>query len=374
MTIPAYTPANHLANGATTVWSYTFLIPEGEAELAVYDPATFTETIIDPLLYSIAGEDDPAGGTITYPLSGTAVASPNEIIIRRRVDETQTFDPSSQNNYDPVTLMNALDRIEMQIQQLRGVKQLRVPEGDATDPEDLVAYILTMIEAGISGGVYQPLDADLTAIAALATTAYGRAFLALANAAAARTALELVGTTTDNAVIRADGTGGKTQNSAFIVDDSGHVSSFGGNIKFPATQVASADANTLDDYEEGTWTPTLEFGGASTGITYDSRTGAYTKIGRMVFANMIIDLSSKGSATGTATVTGLPFATAVAGGGAFAVNSGGYNSLTAGLVWTMNAGDSSISVLRPTTTGASSASDTQFENSSILRTAIMYSV
>ena len=49
-------------------------------------------------------------------------------------------------------------------------------------------------------------------------------------------------------------------------------------ITFPATQVASADANTLDDYEEGTWTPTLtSFGG--TGL---AATGYYTKIGRVV--------------------------------------------------------------------------------------------
>jgi len=38
----------------------------------------------------------------------------------------------------------------------------------------------------------------------------------------------------------------------------------GGQIKFPATQNSSADANTLDDYEEGTWTPTLPNGGTVT--------------------------------------------------------------------------------------------------------------
>ena len=47
----------------------------------------------------------------------------------------------------------------------------------------------TWVQAG--AGAYQPLDSDLTAIAALSTTAYGRAFLALADAAAARTALAL---------------------------------------------------------------------------------------------------------------------------------------------------------------------------------------
>ena len=53
-----------------------------------------------------------------------------------------------------------------------------------------------------------------------------------------------------------------------------------GQIQFPATQSASSDANTLDDYEEGTWTPAL--GGAASGVSYASRTGTYTKIGNRV--------------------------------------------------------------------------------------------
>jgi hypothetical protein len=78
-------------------------------------------------------------------------------------------------------------------------------------------------------------------------------------------------------------------------------------ITFPATQVASADANTLDDYEEGTWIPTLKFGGGSTGITYSQQFGQYTKIGRLVTCTFNIFLSSKGSSAGSATIDGLPF-------------------------------------------------------------------
>src|SRR5690606_37688120 len=48
-------------------------------------------------------------------------------------------------------------------------------------------------------------------------------------------------------------------------------------VKFPAAQIASSDANTLDDYEEGSFTPTLTFGGGSTGIAYTSRVGRYQK-------------------------------------------------------------------------------------------------
>ena len=54
-------------------------------------------------------------------------------------------------------------------------------------------------------------------------------------------------------------------------------------IKFPATQVPSADANTLDDYEEGTWTPVLGGSGGTSGQTYAAQAGTYTKIGNRLF-------------------------------------------------------------------------------------------
>ncbi|KKL95613.1 hypothetical protein LCGC14_1852840, partial [marine sediment metagenome] len=81
----------------------------------------------------------------------------------------------------------------------------------------------------------------------------------------------------------------------------------GGQLKFPASQSASADANTLDDYEEGTWTPDLQFGGLKVGITYDVQVGWYRKVGDKVTCNCYIDLSSKGSSVGIVNVFGLPF-------------------------------------------------------------------
>ncbi len=80
-----------------------------------------------------------------------------------------------------------------------------------------------------------------------------------------------------------------------------------GQIQFPATQNPSAGANVLDDYEEGTLTPVLAFGGSSVGITYGGHTGTYTKIGNLVTCFWRITLSSKGAQTGAATISGLPF-------------------------------------------------------------------
>jgi hypothetical protein len=83
-----------------------------------------------------------------------------------------------------------------------------------------------------------------------------------------------------------------------------------GQIVFPAAQSASADANTLDDYEEGTFTPAVAFGGATTGLAYTTQNGRYTKIGRTVFFDIDLVLSNNGSATGSLAITGLPFTTA----------------------------------------------------------------
>jgi hypothetical protein len=82
-------------------------------------------------------------------------------------------------------------------------------------------------------------------------------------------------------------------------------------ITFPATQVPSADANTLDDYEEGTWTPAIS--GETTAGTYTyeaARTGGrYVKVGRQVTYWGVVRIATITTAgTGNLLITGLPFA------------------------------------------------------------------
>ena len=83
-----------------------------------------------------------------------------------------------------------------------------------------------------------------------------------------------------------------------------------GNLPFPATQVASADANALDDYEEGTWTPVIGGLTSTSGQTYSIQNGYYTKVGRLVTCYFYATLSNKGTITGTLGLTGLPFTSA----------------------------------------------------------------
>jgi hypothetical protein len=110
-------------------------------------------------------------------------------------------------------------------------------------------------------------------------------------------------------------------------------STSGAGITFPATQSASSDANTLDDYEEGTWTPNQ--GGGLTVVGAFSSSGTYVKIGRLVYVvGYVQGASTVAVSAGGVMSTNLPFTAGVAGGGGNATNyqvnqtAGGYLSST----------------------------------------------
>lgn len=128
-----------------------------------------------------------------------------------------------------------------------------------------------------------------------------------------------------------DGTTGidKAQASAFA----GQNLSVNG-IQFPATQAASADANCLDDYEEGSWTPvinasTTPSSGASTSVS-----GAYyVKVGKQVTVKTYCVLSTLGTGgSGWIKISGLPFANANDGSYA-AISVGYFTALKANVVF-----------------------------------------
>lgn len=84
----------------------------------------------------------------------------------------------------------------------------------------------------------------------------------------------------------------------------------GGQIKFPATQVASSNANTLDDYEEGSWTPVVTFSTAGDlSVVYSAQAGRYVKVGKYVTVRAAITTTTftHTTAAGECRITGLPF-------------------------------------------------------------------
>jgi hypothetical protein len=93
------------------------------------------------------------------------------------------------------------------------------------------------------------------------------------------------------------------------------LSNTAGQIKDTVTThladlVTDADGAHGFKTEAGTFTPSLKFGGATTGITYTSQAGNYRKLGNIVFFQFFIDLTSKGTAVGIASITGFPFVSA----------------------------------------------------------------
>lgn len=77
-------------------------------------------------------------------------------------------------------------------------------------------------------------------------------------------------------------------------------------VGFPATAVASSDANTLDDYEEGTWTPTVRGTTIAGAVTYSFQQGRYTKMGNLVFIELTVSWTAH-SGTGQLQISNFPF-------------------------------------------------------------------
>lgn len=126
-----------------------------------------------------------------------------------------------------------------------------------------------------------------------------------------------------------------------------------------STGTLSANVSTQ---EEGNWTPDLRFGGLNTGVTYASRTGKYTKIGRVVYITFDLVLTNKGSATGAASLYGLPFVSRPEIG--TSIDVGYYSNLTSAITFMNRVEDSNtiLSFGQPSGTTVQPVNDTVFTN------------
>jgi hypothetical protein len=157
------------------------------------------------------------------------------------------------------------------------------------------------------------------------------------------------------------------------------IGTAGKGIDFSVTSSGSGTMTSelLADYEEGTFTPTLAFNGASVGISYDYAFGFYVKTGRQVHVDILLVLTNKGSSTGDATLGGLPFATNSATFYRAAATVGYISGITfSGII---NAGSSNgatvVALNQSTLLGtASSITDTNFANNSAIAWSFTYQV
>jgi hypothetical protein len=131
-----------------------------------------------------------------------------------------------------------------------------------------------------------------------------------------------------------DGTNGVTTNSGTLISATtigvggATPSTSGSGITFPATASASSDANTLDDYEEGTWTPTVTPSSGS--LTAYTSSGVYVKVGRLVTITGDFQLTTVGTASGSVSIGGVPFSgTSPSTAYRIAIGSGSEDNVTA---------------------------------------------
>lgn len=225
---------------------------------------------------------------------------------------------------------------------------------DATDASQIndVQDEITAIETDLVAGL--PLARGGTGLTSLAANRVPYSSGSALTSAA--------GLTFDGTTLTATAVSGATVTSTGQVVISGASA---GQIVFPATQNASSNANTLDDYEEGTWTPSL--GGNA---TYTVQTGHYTKIGRLVAITGTITVNVIGTGS-TTTITGVPFAEGVSGVAPVAV--GNYASL-ASAVYDVGGylTGSSIVISANTAAGTASGTAAVFGNSASIDFSCTY--
>jgi hypothetical protein len=134
---------------------------------------------------------------------------------------------------------------------------------------------------------------------------------------------------------------------------------------------ARSDASTLDYYEEGNWTPGITFGGAAVGVTYNiNRKGYYVRIGKAVYVQIRMKLTSKGSSTGTFKITGLPYAASSTdtAESAMVVHGTGFTGLTGSVVANPLTGATTVGIVQWGATGTG----TQLTDTSVTDTLDMY--
>lgn len=156
------------------------------------------------------------------------------------------------------------------------------------------------------------------------------------------------------------------------------VGTAGKGVDFSANaNAAGMTSELLTWYEEGTFTPSILFGGGGTGITYTTQSGRYVRIGRQVTVEGKIALSSKGTSTGAVTIRGLPFTVNAASYSSQVIDTlSAFNSLTAGgcLFAVVAQSDTFAYIMVQGTANRATVDNTYFNNNTQFTFQITYTV
>ena len=184
------------------------------------------------------------------------------------------------------TLSGTLDAKYIDTQYLSELNSAGVADADTTfvkDATDNAQKRVTLANLK----TFFSLDADIIDEARTAVSASDMYFLHAASITGAD--------------IRGDGVSGSTVSGTNL---------YGENVYINGT----AESNNLDNYVEGSWTPSFTFGGGST--TYTTQDGYYTRIGNLIYCTFKLEINTLSTPTGTLTLAGLPVAASNNTGGA----------------------------------------------------------
>jgi hypothetical protein len=148
----------------------------------------------------------------------------------------------------------------------------------------------------------------------------------------------------------------------------------GQGIDFSATP-GTGTSELFNDYEEGTWTPTITFGSGNVGTTYSSQVGRYTRIGNRLFFDARVTFSAKGSSTGSAQLVGVPFGINGSSNSGFYIDYYG-NMLALGSIpfARVNSAASGFNISSGGATGSTDLTDVNFTNTTDFRCAGFYDI
>lgn len=314
----------YTANGITTNFTYNFrILTKNDIEVSVNDVVKTVDTD-----YTVSGVGASGGGTVTF-LTAPADTTIVSLLRKQTLEQQSNYTPNE--SFPSERIEQDLDKALMVCQQLQEAISRALKYKKSSSLVD--QYIDTPVEgkfarAKVGGGIDWATVTSAGMLSDPVPIANGGT--GATTAATARTALDvpsnaeaILDTLVDAKGDLVTATGNDLParlavgiDNSILVADSAQATGLKwlrGQIPFPATQNASADANTLDDYEEGTWTPVLTFNTAGNlSVAYAVQAGTYTKIGKRVFLSFNIQTSSftHTTASGSLQLTGIPFPTA----------------------------------------------------------------
>lgn len=211
-------------DGVVTTFNYNFRIDDEDDLVVIHtDAAGVESTLTIGADYTVAGVGEETGGTITYPVSGAPLPAAETLTLKRVIALTQTTNLRNQGGYFPEVQEGALDRLEMQIQQLDeqlGRALLVPPSTDlgtfsAQLPSPLTASYFLAINSGATGlTVVQSVPSGSVAISVFAETILddttaGEVLTTLGVTAFIQTLLDDTAAAAARATLEIDGSSGK---------------------------------------------------------------------------------------------------------------------------------------------------------------------